>query len=45
VPGWPEFAFCTASIASVRIVLIDSSSMSMSVAVGVALIWRLHGGG
>src|ERR687887_1216381 len=26
VPGWPEFAFCTASIDSVRIVLTQSSS-------------------
>src|SRR5262252_1822590 len=25
-PGWPESAFCTASIASVRIVSTDSSS-------------------
>src|SRR5262245_54807469 len=26
VPGWPDFACCTASIESVRIVLIDSWS-------------------
>ena len=26
-PGWPLFAFCTASIESVRMVLIDSCSM------------------
>ena len=26
VPGCPEFAFCTASMASVRMVVIDSSS-------------------
>src|SRR3954453_23994979 len=26
VPGWPEFAFCTPSIDSVRIVLTQSSS-------------------
>src|SRR6478752_5032955 len=28
MPGWPEFAFCTASIASVRIVSMLSRSMS-----------------
>ena len=28
MPGWPEFAFSTASIESVRIVLIESSSSS-----------------
>ena len=26
VPGWPEFAFWTASMASVRMVVIDRSS-------------------
>src|SRR5579863_1283398 len=26
IPGWPEFAFCTASIASTRIELMHSSS-------------------
>ena len=28
VPGWPELACCTASIASVRIVLMESKSRS-----------------
>ncbi len=32
VPGWPEFAFWTASIESVRIVLTHSSSSVVSVA-------------
>ncbi|MEI2658495.1 MAG: hypothetical protein V9G16_15560 [Nitrosomonas sp.] len=31
VPGWPELAACTASIDSVRIVLMDSRSSSASV--------------
>ena len=30
-PGWPEFAFCTASIASVRIVFTQSASSEVSV--------------
>src|SRR5690348_3531383 len=29
-PGWPELAFCTASIASVRIVLMQVCSRSLS---------------
>ena len=37
VPGWPEFAFCTASIESVRIVSTHSSS-SFVVAVSVAVM-------
>jgi hypothetical protein len=33
VPGWPEFACCTASIANVRIVLMQSwSSWSLLIA-------------
>ena len=36
-PGWPEFAFWTASIESVRIVLMQSSSSAL-VSVAVVLI-------
>jgi hypothetical protein len=31
VPGWPAFAFCTASIERARIVSIDSRRISVSV--------------
>src|ERR1700730_8016938 len=36
VPGWPEFAFCTESMASVRTVLMQSCSRAVddSTAVG-----------
>src|SRR5262249_50411215 len=47
VPGWPDLAACTASIESVRIVLIQSRSLELSmapVALCVALMeisfWR-----
>src|SRR5579862_8103302 len=36
VPGWPEFAFCTASIDSVRMVLMQSWSRSLSDGLNVA---------
>ena len=36
VPGWPELAFCTASIASVRIVLMHSRSISPAAVVADA---------
>src|SRR3954469_9885918 len=39
VPGWPEFAFCTASMDSVRTVLIESRSRSETGIVG-RLGWR-----
>src|SRR5207244_11062692 len=38
VPGWPEFACCTASIARVRIVLTDRSSICLpGYVIGIAL--------
>ena len=35
VPGWPEFAFCTASIAKVRMVLTQISSIDFAGCCGV----------
>ena len=34
IPGCPEFAFCTASIESIRIVLMHSSSSPPDVRIG-----------
>ena len=39
-PGWPELAFCTVSIASARIVLIES--WSREVALAVVIVWLLR---
>ena len=40
VPGWPEFAFCTASIASVRMVLMQSwSSLDASMVADILCSW------
>src|ERR1700683_378229 len=45
-PGWPEFAFCTASIESVRIVLMHSSSSSVFPSLTsnsvISAIWPEH---
>ena len=37
VPGWPDSACCTASIDSVRIVLMQSSSMDRSLDEGLSV--------
>src|SRR5437870_5488707 len=42
VPGWPEFACCTASMASVRMVLMQSRSRSDAL---VAAMFRSAAGG
>src|SRR5436309_13713654 len=39
-PGWPDLAFCTASMASVRMVSIESVSMLVSAGMAPGLaIW------